>query len=38
MKKHLVTAAVFALAIVSLLPGMAMARLVGNHNQTLLRD
>jgi hypothetical protein len=37
MKKHLVTAAMFALAIVSL-PGMAMARLVGNHNQTLLRD
>ena len=38
MKKHFVTVLALALALVSLVPGLAAARLVGNHNQTLLRD
>jgi hypothetical protein len=37
MKKYLATALALALALVSLLPGLAAARLAGNHNQTLLR-
>jgi hypothetical protein len=37
MKKHLATALALALALVSLLPGPAAAKLAGNHNQTLLR-
>ncbi len=38
MNKHFATVLALALALVSLLPGIAAARLVGNHNQTLLRE
>ncbi len=38
MNKHLAAALALALAMVSLLPGLAVARLAGNHNQTLLRE
>ncbi len=38
MKKLLVSALALALAIVSMLPGVAAARLSANHNQTLLTD
>ena len=37
MSKCIATALAFALALVSLLPGSAAARLVGNHTQTILR-
>jgi hypothetical protein len=37
MKKFFATVAVLALALVSMLPGVAAAKLAGNHNQTLLR-
>jgi hypothetical protein len=37
MKKLLVTVVAVGVAIVSMLPGMAAAKLAGNHNQTLLR-
>ena len=37
MKKLLPTIIALALALVSMLPGIAAARLAGNHNQTLLR-
>jgi hypothetical protein len=37
MKKFFATVAALALALVSMLPAVAAARLVGNHNQTLLR-
>lgn len=33
MKKHIVTILALALALVSLLPGMGIAKLAGNHNQ-----
>ena len=36
MKKHLVTALALALALVSLVPGLAAAKIAGNRNQTLL--
>lgn len=37
MKKFFVGAIMLGLAIVSMLPGVAAARLVGNHSQTSLR-
>lgn len=37
MNKHLATVLALALALVSLVPGLAAAKLAGNHNQTLLR-
>jgi hypothetical protein len=37
MKRFFATVAALALALVSMLPGVAAARLAGNHNQTLLR-
>ena len=37
MNKHLATALALTLALVSLLPGLAAARLAANHNQTRLR-
>ncbi len=36
MKKLCVTAVSLALALVSMLPGIAAARLAGNHNQSRL--
>jgi hypothetical protein len=36
MNKQFATVLALALALVSLLPGLAAARLVANHNQTLL--
>jgi hypothetical protein len=38
MKKKLATAFAVALALVSLLVGLASAKLAGNHNQTLLQE
>jgi hypothetical protein len=38
MKRLLASAVALALALVAMLPGIAAARLVGNHNQTRLRD
>ena len=35
--KHLTAAMAVALALVSLIPGLAAARLAGNHNRTQLR-
>ena len=37
MKKLLATIFALAIALVSMLPGIAAAKLAGNHNQTLLR-
>ena len=37
MKKLLATAIALGLALVSMLPGIAAAKLTANHNQTLLR-
>ncbi len=37
MKKLLPTVIAVALALLSMLPGVAAAKLAGNHNQTLLR-
>lgn len=37
MRKLLVSAIALGLALVSMLPGVAAARLAGNHNQTSLR-
>ena len=37
MNKHVAAALALALALVTLVPGLAAARLAGNHNQTLLR-
>jgi hypothetical protein len=37
MKKLIPSVIALALALVSMLPGVAAARLVGNHNQTVLR-
>lgn len=37
MKKLLATVIALALALVSMLPGVATAKIAGNHNQTLLR-
>jgi hypothetical protein len=37
MKKLLVTVLALALALVSILPGIAAARLAANHNETCLR-
>ena len=37
MKKLLATVIALALVLVSMLPGIAAARLTANHNQTLLR-
>ena len=37
MKRMLATVIALALALVTMLPGIAAARLAGNHNQTLLR-
>jgi hypothetical protein len=38
MKKLIATGLALALALVSLLPGIASARLSANHNENLLRD
>jgi hypothetical protein len=38
MSKHLPTILAFALALVASAPALVCARLVGNHNQTLLRE
>jgi hypothetical protein len=38
MKKHLATVLALALALVSLLPELAAAKIAGNHNQTLLSE
>jgi hypothetical protein len=37
MRKLFATALAVALAMVTLVPGLAAARLVGNHNQTELK-
>lgn len=36
VRKHLGTVLALGLALVAALPGLAAARLVANHNQTLL--
>ena len=38
MSRHIATTLALALALVSLLPGLAAAKLAGNHNQTLVRE
>src|SRR5262245_26966857 len=38
MKKYIAGALGLAAALVSLLPGLAAAKIAGNHNQTLLRE
>lgn len=37
MRKLILSVIGLALALVSMLPGIAAARLTGNHNQTVLR-
>ena len=38
MKRLLASAMALALALVAVLPGIAVAKIAGNHNQTRLRD
>jgi hypothetical protein len=38
MRKHFPAILALALALVSIVPGLAAARLAANHNQTLLRE
>jgi hypothetical protein len=38
LHRHVAAAFALALAALSMLPALASARLVGNHNQTALRD
>jgi len=37
MKKMILTIGALAVAILATFPGLALARLAGNHNQTALR-